>query len=170
MQNKTMPDLPHATIYTDGGCIGNPGPGGFGVVLQVNGKTKELSGGYARTTNNRMELLAAIIGLEALPQAHQVTLFSDSKYLVNAVEKGWVYRWQANRWMRGRKQKAENTDLWKRLLPLLDIHQVRFRWVKGHAGDPANERCDRLANTAAKKPGLPPDPGFKPPNSQPSLF
>jgi ribonuclease HI len=170
MHNKPMPDLPHATIYTDGGCIGNPGPGGYGVVLQLSSKTQELSGGFSKTTNNRMELFAAIIGLEALTQPHQVTLFSDSKYLVDAVEKGWVYRWQANRWMRGRKQKTENTDLWKRLLLLLETHKVRFQWVKGHAGDPANERCDQLANNAAKQPGLPPDPGFTPQNSQPALF
>lgn len=161
---------PQITIYTDGACIGNPGPGGYGVVLQQGGKRREFSGGFARTTNNRMEIYAAIVGLQALKRPSKVTLYSDSKYLVNAVTEGWVQRWHANRWMRNKRDKAENADLWRQLLPLLEKHEVTFRWVKGHAGDPANERCDKLANSAAGKRNLPPDPGFRTETRQSKLF
>ena len=164
-----MPTSP-ITIYTDGACIGNPGPGGYGVVLTSGRQRREFSGGFARTTNNRMEIYAAIVGLEALPRPSTVTLFSDSKYLVDAVTKGWVQRWRTNQWKRNKSAKAENIDLWKRLLPLLEKHQVSLLWVKGHAGDPANERCDRLATAAATKPNLPPDPGFGKQGRQRSLF
>ena len=141
------------TIYTDGACSGNPGPGGYGVVLLHNAHRKELSGGEAQTTNNRMEILGAIIGLEALNQPCQVALYSDSKYLVDAIEKGWALRWRNNNWMRNKKDPALNADLWERLLNLLDKHQVSFHWVKGHAGNPENERCDALAREAIEALG-----------------
>jgi len=136
-------------IYTDGACKNNPGPGGYGVVLHYGEHRKELSAGFRITTNNRMEILAAIIGLEALKEPCEVRLISDSQYLVNAIEKGWARRWQANGWMRGKKEKAINPDLWERLLALCKTHNVRFEWVRGHAGHPENERCDKLATSAA---------------------
>jgi ribonuclease HI len=141
--------LHEVEIYTDGGCINNPGPGGYGVILIHKNHCKELSGGFRRTTNNRMEILAAIKGLEALRGRCRVTIHSDSQYLVNAVEQGWARRWQANGWRRNQKERAINPDLWERLLSLLDKHEVRFKWVRGHAGHPENERADELARTAA---------------------
>lgn len=153
--------LKPVVIYSDGACTGNPGPGGYGTVLLYGDRRQELSGGYRRTTNNRMEMMAAIAGLEALNQPCQVTLYSDSKYLVDAVTKGWAVRWQANGWMRNKKDKAVNPDLWQRLLELCQRHQVDFRWVKGHAGIPENERCDRLAVAAARQRQLPPDDGYR---------
>ena len=148
-------------IYTDGACIGNPGPGGYGAVLLSEENRKELSGGYAETTNNRMELMAAIVGLEALERPCDVILYSDSKYLVDAIEKGWARKWKANSWMRNRRERAINPDLWERLLSLTEKHNVAFKWVRGHAGVKENERCDQLATTAAKGRGLPADPGYK---------
>ena len=144
--------MKQVTIYTDGACKNNPGPGGYGVVLQYEGRRKELSAGYRLTTNNRMEILAAIIGLEALKEPCEVRLISDSQYLVNAIEKGWARRWQAKGWRRGNKEKAENPDLWERLLALCKIHNVRFEWLRGHAGHQENERCDKLAASAALSP------------------
>ncbi|NLL70806.1 MAG: ribonuclease HI [Epulopiscium sp.] len=137
--------MKHVTIYTDGACSGNPGPGGYGIVLLYHEFRKELFGGEVETTNNRMELLAVIKALEALKEPCQVTLYSDSKYVVDAIEKGWVFKWKKNSWMRNKKEKALNVDLWERLLPLLDFHAVRFVWVKGHADNVENERCDFLA-------------------------
>ena len=165
-----MPSLPQATIYTDGACIGNPGPGGYGVVLRSGRRRREASGGFSPTTNNRMEIYAAIVGLRMLTKPTIVTLFSDSKYLVDSVNKGWLKRWHANRWQRNKRKKLENVDLWKQLLPLLGKHQVTFHWVKGHAGDPENERCDRLANNAAAQPGLPPDSGYQTSSPQSTMF
>ena len=141
--------LHEVEIYTDGGCINNPGPGGYGVILIHKDRRKELSGGFRRTTNNRMEILAAIKGLEALRSRCRVTIHSDSQYLVNAMEQGWARRWQANGWRRNQKERAINPDLWERLLSLLEKHQVRFKWVRGHAGHPENERADELARSAA---------------------
>ena len=141
-------------IFTDGACSGNPGPGGYGVILRYNGNEKELSQGYKKTTNNRMELLAIIVGLEALKESCQVELYSDSRYIVDAINKGWAVRWQQNNWMRNKKEKAKNIDLWQRLLPLLDKHRVNFHWVKGHAGHPENERCDELAVQASGSQNL----------------
>ncbi len=132
-------------LYTDGACSGNPGPGGWGAVLRYNGREKELSGGEAETTNNRMELTAAVEGLSALREPCRVTLYSDSKYLVDAIQKGWVQNWQKNGWHKADKKPALNVDLWQQLLSLLERHEVTFVWVKGHAGHPYNERCDRLA-------------------------
>jgi ribonuclease HI len=142
--------LKHVTVYTDGACLGNPGPGGYGVVLLYNGHRKELSGGFRLTTNNRMEILAAVTALEGLKEKCRVTLFSDSQYLVNAIQKGWAERWRANGWRRNKSEKALNPDLWDRLLKCTEAMEVEFQWVRGHAGNPENERCDQLAMAAAK--------------------
>ena len=149
------------TIYTDGACSGNPGPGGYGTLIQMGRHRKELSGGFARTTNNRMELLAVIKGLEVLTEPCAVTLYSDSKYIVDAVNKGWAERWKANGWRRNRKEKALNPDLWGRLLELLDYHDVEIRWVRGHAGNPGNERADKLAVAASRGNSLAVDEGYE---------
>lgn len=140
-----MPEKKQVEIFTDGACSGNPGPGGYGVILRYKGINKELSGGEACTTNNRMELTAVITGLSALKESCCVTLYSDSKYIIDAIQKGWAKKWQANGWMRNKKGPALNPDLWEKLLHLLEQHEVNFVWVKGHAGHPENERCDRLA-------------------------
>lgn len=136
-------------IYTDGACINNPGPGGYGVVIKNGKKTEELSGGYRMTTNNRMELMACIVGLSALKKPLSVILFSDSKYVVDGISKGWAKRWQSNGWMRTKTEPAVNPDLWEQLLKLCGKHDVRFQWVRGHAGNEGNERCDELASKAA---------------------
>ncbi len=137
--------MKHVDIYTDGACRGNPGPGGWGAVLVYRGIEKELSGGEADTTNNRMELMGAISALSALKEPCEVTLTSDSKYLIDAITEGWVYSWRAHGWKKADRSPALNVDLWERLLPLLERHTVTFVWVKGHAGHPYNERCDALA-------------------------
>jgi ribonuclease HI len=152
------------TIHTDGACSGNPGPGGYGVVLQFGEHRREISGGFRKTTNNRMEILAAITGLESLKERCRVTLYSDSKYLVDSMTKGWVYRWKRNGWKRDKAGKVPNADLWKRLLSLCQAHVVEFRWVKGHEGDVENERCNELAVHAAKTSPLPEDRGYLPPS------
>ena len=137
-------------IYTDGACINNPGPGGYGVVIKNGKKTEELSGGYRMTTNNRMELMACIVGLSALKKpSSSVILFSDSKYVVDGISKGWAKGWQSNGWMRTKTVSAINPDLWEQLLELCGKHDVRFQWVRGHAGNKGNERCDELATKAA---------------------
>ncbi|MGK7391585.1 MAG: ribonuclease HI [Candidatus Cyclobacteriaceae bacterium M2_1C_046] len=145
------------TIFTDGAAKGNPGPGGYGVVLLYKQLRKELSEGFRLTTNNRMELLAVIKGLEALKkEGSLVTIYSDSKYVVEAVEKGWIWNWQKKGF-----KKIKNVDLWQRFIPLFRKHKVKFVWVKGHAGIPENERCDQLAVEAASEPILPPDKGYE---------
>jgi ribonuclease HI len=154
---KTSPNKVKVIIYTDGGCRNNPGPGGYGVVLKNAKKRKELSGGFRLTTNNRMELMACIVGLRALKRKLSVIIHSDSKYVVYGINKGWAKRWKANGWMRNKTDRAENADLWEQLIDLCGKHDVRFKWVKGHAGIPENERCDQLAVKAASKRGLPPD-------------
>lgn len=142
-------------IYTDGAARGNPdGPGGYGTVLEYTDTkgvlhTKEISQGYKKTTNNRMELMAAIAGLEALNRPCQVELYSDSKYLIDAFNQHWIDGWIKKGWKRGKNEPVKNIDLWKRLLKAKESHQVQFIWVKGHAGHPQNERCDELATTAA---------------------
>ncbi len=136
------------TIYTDGACSGNPGPGGWGTILSARGVKKELSGGERSTTNNRMELTAVIRGLQALKRPCKVTVVTDSKYVADAVTLGWAKKWKAQGWMRNKKEKALNPDLWEELLTLLSIHEVTFSWVKGHAGHPENERCDEMAVAA----------------------
>lgn len=135
-------------IYTDGACSGNPGAGGYGVVMLYKGARKELSQGYKTTTNNRMEALAVIKALEALKEPCEVTLYSDSKYVVDSITKGWVYNWKKKNWIKSDKKKALNVDLWERVLPLLEKHKVEFVWVKGHADNVENERCDELARMA----------------------
>lgn len=135
-------------IYTDGACSGNPGPGGYGVVLLYKENRKELSAGYKKTTNNRMEILAVIKALEALKEPCKVILYSDSKYVIDTITKGWVLKWKKNNWKRNKTEKALNVDLWIRILELLDKHDVNFIWVKGHADNVENERCDFLARQA----------------------
>lgn len=132
-------------IFTDGACSGNPGPGGYGVVLRYGAVEKELSGGDSNTTNNRMELMGVIKGLLALKRPCKVTLTTDSKYVCDSINKGWVFGWKKKGWIKSDKKPALNVDLWEQLLPLLELHDVTFNWVKGHAGHPENERCDRLA-------------------------
>ena len=139
------------TIYTDGACSGNPGPGGWGAILEYKGVRKEISGGEAETTNNRMELTAVIKGLEALKEPCAVTVYSDSKYFADSVQKGWVYGWKRRGWKKSDGKPALNVDLWEQLLALLKVHQVSIVWIKGHAGHPENERCDRLAVAESEK-------------------
>ncbi|HZK17853.1 MAG TPA: ribonuclease HI [Clostridia bacterium] len=143
--------LPRVDIYTDGACSGNPGPGGYGVVLLYNGVEKELSGTCLDTTNNRMEMLAAIKALEALKKPCDVVLYSDSRYLVDGINKGWVEKWRRNGWMRGKNKEAKNVDLWKRLLNIASRHQIKWVWVRGHCDNKYNNRCDRLATDAIKE-------------------
>ncbi len=148
-------------IYTDGACLGNPGPGGYGTVLLCEQKRQELSGGFRLTTNNRMEMMAAIVGLAKLKAKSSVTLYTDSQYLVNAITQGWAKKWQKNNWQRNSKEKAKNPDLWEDILNLCTQHEVNFQWVKGHAGNRENEYCDRLAVRAAQKADLSPDLGYE---------
>ncbi len=132
-------------IFTDGACSGNPGPGGYGIILRYNGKIKELSGGDANTTNNRMELTAVIEALKALKEPCNVRLTTDSQYVVNSVNNKWIYGWQKKNWIREKSKPVPNADLWKQLIPLLKIHTIEFVWVRGHNGHAENERCDKLA-------------------------
>jgi ribonuclease HI len=148
-------------IYTDGGCEPNPGAGGYGVVLLHPRKRAEASGGFRLTTNNRMEILAAIAGLEMLNQPCKVTLYSDSQYVVKAMMEGWVATWKRRDWWRTNKERPENVDLWQRLERLCETHQVEFRWVKGHAGNLENEHCDELSMAALRQPNLPADEGYE---------
>ncbi len=138
-------------IFTDGACKGNPGPGGWGSILRYKTTEREISGGERDTTNNRMELMAVIKALEMLKEPCKVTLYTDSQYVANALKLGWAKKWKANGWMRNKKEKALNPELWDKLLALYDVHEVDVIWVKGHAGHPENERCDRLAVAAAEK-------------------
>lgn len=142
-------------IFTDGACSGNPGPGGYGAILRCDGREKELSGGEAHTTNNRMELMGVITALEALKFPCEVKLTTDSRYVVDGITKGWAVGWKKRGWKKSDGKPALNVDLWDRLLGLLDVHKVTFNWIKGHAGHEENERCDRLAvkqrDTYAKK-------------------
>lgn len=138
-------------IYTDGACSGNPGPGGYGVILRWNGHEKELSGGEASTTNNRMELMGVITALEALKEPCSVELYTDSKYIVDAVNLGWAKRWRASGWKKNKTEQAKNPDLWERVLKLLEYHEVKFFWVKGHAQNSFNNRCDEIAVAQSRK-------------------
>jgi ribonuclease HI len=158
--------MQHVVIYTDGACAGNPGPGGYGVVIISDGRREELSGGFRLTTNNRMEIYAAIKGLEALNEPSHVTLYSDSEYMVKAMTQKWVLRWRANHWKRNKRERALNVDLWEQLLSLCELHQVVFAWVKGHAGLRENERCDRLSMEALKQKDLPIEEGYESSQSQ----
>ena len=147
-------------IHTDGSCLGNPGPGGWAAVLRFGEHRKELSGGFARTTNNRMEIIAVLEGLRALSRPCRVTMHTDSQYVAKAIKDRWLKNWQSNGWKTAAKKAVKNQDLWMELAKLLQTHQVDFRWLKGHAGNPENERCDELARTAALLGNLLPDPGF----------
>ena len=150
------------TVYafSDGSAIGNPGPGGYGAVLKYAENVKEFSQGYVRTTNNRMELLGAITALDALKGRQRVVLTTDSQYVINGIEKGWAARWQANGWMRNKKERALNPDMWERLLTVCNRHDVSFEWIRGHTGHTENERCDELANDAARGGDRIVDEGF----------
>lgn len=162
MNEKDLnPGIPLVEIYTDGGCDPNPGPGGFGAVLLHPKKRAEIGGGFRRTTNNRMEIMAAIRGLELLKQRCRVILYSDSQYLVKAMSEGWAVAWRKKGWWRSNKERAANPDLWEKLLALSESHQVEFRWVRGHAGNRENERCDELSTAALRQPNLPPDEAYE---------
>ncbi len=137
--------MKYVELFTDGACSGNPGPGGWGAILRYESREKELCGGEKETTNNRMELTAVIMGLSALKEPCSVRLVTDSKYVADGITKGWAKSWQANNWRKADKKPALNPDLWEKLLELIDTHNVKIEWVKGHAGHPENERCDRLA-------------------------
>lgn len=153
--------MPHITLYTDGSALGNPGPGGYGVVLMSGIHRKEINEGFRKTTNNRMELLAVIIGLEALKSdGCEVDIYSDSKYVVDAVEKGWVFAWSKKNF-----KDKKNVDLWKRFLAIYPKHKVRFHWIKGHNENVENERCDTLAVSAAKGDNLKIDTEYEEPNN-----
>lgn len=143
--------MKNINIFTDGACQGNPGPGGWGAILRYNSYEKEISGGEKNTTNNRMELMAVIESLKLLKEKCHVTVYSDSQYVCNAIIKGWAVKWKNNNWMRNKKEPALNSELWDELLSLIEKHEVDMVWVKGHAGHPENERCDRLAVAAAEK-------------------
>ena len=148
------------TIYSDGACLGNPGRGGYGVVLLAGEHRKELSAGFRRTTNNRMELLGAIAGLEALTKPCEVVLWSDSQYVIHALSKGWLDGWQKRGWRTASKEPVKNQDLWQRLLRAVEPHEITWQWVRGHDGNVENERCDELAVAAANGPELADDTGF----------
>ena len=149
------------TIYTDGACKGNPGPGAYGAVMMFGEHRKEISAGYKLTTNNRMELLAAITALELLQQPCKVELHSDSKYLVQAINDNWIAGWVKKGWVNSKKEPVKNQDLWRKLLTVMEPHQISWHWVKGHAGNVENERCDELANEAVVGENLLEDEGFE---------
>lgn len=148
-------------IHTDGSCLGNPGPGGWSAVLRLANTShrREICGGFSQTTNNRMEITAVIEGLQALKEACDVEIYTDSQYVSNSINCGWLYGWQRKNWKKGEKA-VPNADLWKKILSLLAVHRVRLNWIKGHDGNPENMRCDELAREFAQRPGLPPDPGY----------
>jgi ribonuclease HI len=155
-------------MYTDGACEPNPGAGGYGVVLLSENRRKEISGSFRRTTNNRMEIYAAIAGLEVLKYPCRVTIYSDSQYLVSAITEGWVEKWKSRNWWRTNKEQAINVDLWERLSALCETHEVNFMWVKGHSGNPENERCDKLSYAALRQKDSPPDEFYENPPSAPN--
>jgi len=152
--------MDNVIMFTDGGCLGNPGKGGYGTILVFENDCVELSAGYRHTTNNRMELVSCIVGLEALDREYAVTVYSDSKYLVDSVSRGWATNWKENGWRRSNRSRAENIDLWDHLLSLIQKHRIKFVWVKGHNGHPENERCDQLATAAAHGSNLLEDVGY----------
>ncbi len=162
---QEQPAIPvdRVEIYTDGGAINNPGPGGYGAIILAEGQARELFGGYQLTTNNRMELMACIKGIEALPVRDKpVALYSDSSYVVNGISKGWARGWRRRGWLKSDNKPALNSDLWAQLLDLVEDLDISFHWVKGHAGHPLNERCDQLAVENARKDNLPEDIGYRP--------
>ena len=152
--------MKEVTIYTDGACLGNPGRGGYAAVMRYGNREKELSGGYRLTTNNRMEITAAIVALQSLKERCSVKLHTDSKYLAQSMNHGWASRWKLKNWMKGNRQR-NNADLWKRMLELCGHHKVLFVWIRGHDGNPINERCDVLSVRAAQRSELPADVIFE---------
>jgi ribonuclease HI len=160
LEKPENPSPKQVVVFTDGACSGNPGPGGYGAILQYGEHRRELSGGFRRTTNNRMELMAAIKALEALRQPCSVVVFTDSEYLANGISKGWARSWRAKGWRR-QGRVVPNWELWRMLLGLCERHRVQMRWVEAHAGHPENERCDWLAVRAAASGGLPADEGYE---------
>ncbi len=160
--HNTAPKEDEITIYSDGGARYNPGPGGYGVVIIADGQRLELSAGFRHTTNNRMELMGCIVGLRELGQCEQpITIYTDSSYVVNGISKGWAKSWRQRGWRKADKQPAINPDLWSELLELTEGRTVNFRWVKGHAGHPLNERCDELAVAASRGENMPEDVGYE---------
>lgn len=158
---KSIPKEGEVTIYTDGGSSGNPGPGGYGIIIVYNGSKREITGGFRLTTNNRMELMGVIVALRELEQRDKpITLYTDSSYVVNGITKGWAEKWRKNNWIKSDRQPALNPDLWGELLDLIRPLDITFRWVKGHAGNLFNERCDELAVSSAKRLNLPEDKGY----------
>ncbi|MBQ7456631.1 MAG: ribonuclease HI [Desulfovibrio sp.] len=156
------PTKKHIVIFTDGSCLGNPGPGGWAAIVRKDASSAvEMSGGYRLTTNNRMEILSVIESLKTLEDPSEVDLYSDSQYVCNAIEKHWISSWVRNNWVNSSKQPVKNQDLWRTLTPLLERHHVTFHWLRGHAGNSDNERCDVLARTCASRSDLPVDPGFE---------
>jgi ribonuclease HI len=154
--------MKQVNIHTDGSSLGNPGPGGFGAILEYRGHVRELSQGFTLTTNNRMELLAAIVAVESLKEACAVALYSDSQYLIHAMTRGWLQSWKRNGWARGpKKEPLSNDDLWRRLDHATASHRIEWNWLRGHAGHPLNERCDELARTAAGSEQLEIDHGYR---------
>ena len=149
------------TIHTDGSCLGNPGPGGWAARLEYRGKIKFLSGGFALTTNNRMEIYAVLMALSALTRPCAAALYTDSRYVRDAVEKRWLDNWQSKNWKKADNKPVLNRDLWERLAPLLERHAIRLHWIEAHAGHPENEAVDSLARSEAGKSGLPEDQGFR---------
>ena len=160
MTEETKAPQQTVIIFTDGACLGNPGPGGYGAVLLCGDERREFSGGRKLTTNNRMELLACIVALEELAEPSVVSITTDSRYVHDAIEKRWLASWQKKGWVNSEKKPVKNQDLWLRLLPLLSRHKVKFSWVRGHTGHPENERCDVLARQAANSRGLEADAGY----------
>jgi ribonuclease HI len=152
--------LKRVVIHTDGSCLGNPGPGGWAVILRYRDHEREMAGGFAQTTNNRMEVMAVLKALHSLKEPCCVDLYTDSQYVAKAVREGWLKKWRSNGWRNAAGKPVKNRDLWEQLLPLLERHDIRFFWLKGHAGHPENERCDELARVQAALSGLPADEGF----------
>ncbi len=157
-----MTNIKKINLYSDGSCLGNPGRGGYGIILEYNGKSKEMNQGYTLTTNNRMEILGVIVGLQALKEKCHVEIYTDSQYVINAIKKAWLANWQKNGWKTANKKDVKNKDLWEILYKELQKHSINFNWIKGHSGHPMNERCDALAKEAAEKKDLLEDKGYIP--------
>ena len=162
----TRPVTSLVTVHTDGSCLGNPGPGGWAARLEYQDSIKFLSGGFALTTNNRMEIYAALMALSALKRPCEIALYTDSRYLRDAVEKRWINNWRRKNWKKADNKPVLNRDLWERLVPFLERHTITFHWIEAHAGHPENEAVDSLAREEAARPGLPQDEGFRPASSR----
>ncbi|MDE5681868.1 MAG: ribonuclease HI, partial [Mailhella sp.] len=160
--NNALKTEKEVNLYSDGSCLGNPGKGGYGVILEFKGKKQELSEGFSLTTNNRMELSGVIAGLNKLKEACTVNIYTDSQYVAKAIKQGWLENWKKNGWKNSQKKPVKNQDLWMELDKALSRHNVTFNWIKGHAGHPENERCDELARTSANAENLAEDTGFVP--------